>query len=214
MQTTISHDHTQQFWDSIAPKYAQKRIGDPTAYEAKLSRIRALLKTTDRVLEIGCGTGSTALRLAPDIAHITATDVSRGMINIAQAKFGPDAPANVTFQQADAADLVEGRPFDAICAFSLLHLIEDVPNVLGRIHEQLKPGGLFISKTVCLKDGSFMIRALVPALAAIGIAPLVTILGADELRRFLCDAGFEVKQIAYLGAKRTNPFIVARRTTV
>jgi len=211
MQTTISHGRTQQFWDSIAPKYAQKRIGDPAAYEAKLSRVRALLHATDRVLEIGCGTGSTALRLAPDVAHITATDVSRGMIDIAQSKLGPDAPANVTFQQADAADLVEGHPFDTICAFSLLHLIDDVPNVLDRVREQLKPGGLFISKTECLKNRSVMMRALVPALTAMGLAPRVTFLSAGDLHRLLRAAGFEIEQTAYFGANGTSPFIVARR---
>jgi len=213
MHTTIAHDQKQRFWDRLAPKYAQKRIGDPAAYEAKLSRVRALLHATDRILEIGCGTGSTALRLAPDVAHVTATDVSRGMIDIAQSKLGPDAPANVTFQQIDATDLVEGHPYDAILAFSLLHLVEDVPNVLNRVRKQLKPGGLFISKTECLKDGSFMIRALVPALTAIGIAPPVTFLGADELHRLLRAAGFEIEQTAYLGTKRTNPFIVARSNT-
>lgn len=212
MQATISERHTQQFWDDIAPKYALKHIGDPVAYEEKLSRVRALLQATDRVLEVGCGTGSTALRLARYAGHITATDVSRGMIDIAQSKLGRDAPANVTFLQADAADLVEGRPFDAICAFSLLHLIEDVPNVLGRVREQLKPGGLFISKTECLKNRPVLIRALVPALTAMGFAPRVTFLGAGDLHRLLCAAGFEIEQTAYLGAKRTNPFIVARRT--
>ena len=212
MQTTTSEPHTQQFWDNIAPKYAKKRVSDPAAYEAKLSRLRALLNATDRVLEIGCGTGSTALRLAPDVAHITATDVSRGMIDIAQSKLGPDGPANVTFQQADATGLIEGRPFDAICAFSLLHLIEDVPNLLDRVREQLKPGGLFISKTVCLKDSSFLVRALVPVLTATGIAPRLTFLSAGDLHQLLRAAGFEVEQTAYLGAKRTNPFIVARRT--
>jgi ubiquinone/menaquinone biosynthesis C-methylase UbiE len=212
MQTTIPLDHKQRFWDRIAPKYARQRVGDPAAYEAKLARVRALLHTTDRILEIGCGTGSTALRLAPDVAHITATDISRGMIDIAQSKLGPEAPANVTFQQADAVDLIEGRPFDAICAFSLLHLIEDVPKLLSSVREQLKPGGLFISKTECLKDGSFLIRALVPALTALGFAPPVTFLSADDLDRLLRAAGFEIEQIAYLGTKRTNPFIVARRT--
>jgi len=212
MQNPISHRYAQSFWDRIAQKYARKPIDDPAAYEEKLSRVRALLRATDRVLEIGCGTGSTALRLAPDVAHVTATDVSRGMIDIAQSKLGPDAPANVTFQQVDAADLVEGHPFDAICAFSLLHLIEDVPNVLDRGREQLKPGGLFISKTECLKNRSVLMRALVPALTAMGIAPRVTFLSAGDLHRLLRAAGFEIEQTAYLGAKRTNPFIVARRT--
>ena len=68
------------FWDRHAAKYAEKPIADPTAYEEKLARVRSLLRATDHVLEIGCGTGSTALRLAPGVAKITATDVSSGMI--------------------------------------------------------------------------------------------------------------------------------------
>ncbi len=151
MQATTSHRRRQQFWDRIAPKYAQKRINDPAAYEAKLSRVRQLLHAKGHVLEIGCGTGSTALQLAPGVAHITATDVSCGMIDIARSKLGPDHTNNVTFRQADAADLVEGHPFDAICAFSLLHLIEDVPTLLDRIRAQLKPVGLLISKTEFLR---------------------------------------------------------------
>ena len=126
MQSTTLNGHVAQFWDKIAPRYAEKRVGDPVAYEANLLRVRALLKTTDRILEIGCGTGSTALRLAPVVAHITATDISRGMIDIAQSKLGPDALPNISFRQADASELIEGHPFDVICAFSLLHLIEDV----------------------------------------------------------------------------------------
>jgi ubiquinone/menaquinone biosynthesis C-methylase UbiE len=213
MQTKISHPGAQPFWDRIAPKYAQKPIGDPGAYEEKLAQVGSLLRATDRILEIGCGTGSTALRLAPGVAYITATDASRGMIEIAQSKLGPaDTPANVTFHQADAADLVQGHPFDAICAFSLLHLIEDVPHVLGRVREQLKPGGLFISKTECLKDRTVLLRAMVPALVAMGIAPRVTALSTGDLHGLLRAAGFEIEHTRHFGAKRMSPFIVARRT--
>jgi len=204
--------NAQSFWDRIAPKYARKPIGDPAAYEEKLSHVRALLHATDRVLEIGCGTGSTALRLAPGVAHITAKDASRCMIGIAQSKLGPDAPANVTFHQADAADMVGGHPFDAICAFSLLHLIKDVPHVLDRVRQQLKPGGLFISKTVCLKDRTVLLRAMVPALVAMGLAPRVTFLSSGDLILHLRAAGFEIEQTSYFGANRMSRFIVARRT--
>jgi len=212
MQTAISKRHTPAFWDRIAPKYAQKPIADPASYEEKLAQVRALLRATDRLLEIGCGTGSTALRLAPGVAHVTATDVSRGMIGIAQSKLGADAPTNVTFHQASAADRVEGPPFDAICAFSLLHLIEDVPHVLNRVREQLKPGGLFISKTVCLKNGTILLRAMITALYAMGLAPKVTFLSTEDLHGLLRAAGFDIEHTLNFGAKRTNPFIVARRT--
>lgn len=211
MQTTVHPRPAQSFWDRIAPKYAAKPVADPSAYAAKLSRLRALLRPTDRVLEIGCGTGSTALQLASGVAQYTATDVSDGMIEIANAKLGADAPANVSFRQADAADLIVGHPFDAVCAFSLLHLVEDVPRVIARAHDQLKPGGLLISKTVCLKETALPIRLLVRALTAVRIAPAVTLLSRADLVRHLTDAGFEIEHITHFGKKRMNPFIIARK---
>ncbi len=146
---------TQLFWDRIAPKYARKPVDDPDAYEEKLALAASLLKPSDRVLEIGCGTGTTALRLAPNVAHYTATDGSSTMIGIADAKLGPGAPANVTFRHADAADQVAGAPFDAVCAFSLLHLVEDVPEVLAAVRAQLKTG-----RSVLVKDGVYEGRRL------------------------------------------------------
>ncbi|MEQ9586772.1 MAG: class I SAM-dependent methyltransferase [Parvibaculaceae bacterium] len=201
----------KSFWDRIAPKYARQPVNDPAAYAEKLARVRSLLRASDRVLEIGCGTGSTALKIAPRVAQITATDASRCMIEIARVKLGPGAPTNITFQLNGAADMVRGQPFDAILAFSLLHLIKDVPHVLGCIRQQVKPGGLFISKTECLKDRSILLRAMVPALVAIGLAPRVTFFSSDELVQQIQAAGFEIEQTSYFGANRLSQFIVARR---
>ena len=211
MQTALSSPTNGTFWDRIAAKYVRKPIADPTAYEEKLTRVCGLLRTTDRILEIGCGTGSTALRLAPGVAQVSATDISRGMIEIARSKLGSQTPRNVAFQQADAADLIDGHSFDAICAFSLLHLVDDIDRVLDSARRQLKPGGLFISKTVCLKDGPFPIRALVRLLTAVGVAPRVTALSRAELVGHLTAAGFEIEAVSHFGRQRTNPFIVARK---
>ncbi len=156
-----THPHPgQPFWDKTTPQYARKPVGDPATYKEKLARLATLLRPTDRVLEIGCGTAATALRLAPGVGHYTATDGSRGMIDIARSKLGPDAPTNVTIGLADTLEDIEGAPFDAVCAFSLLHLVPDLPRVLDYIRRQVKPGDLFISK------GSIPVRYAFPILVS------------------------------------------------
>ena len=76
------------FWDKAAEKYAKSAIADPDAYEYTLGRTRTYLKPTDNVLELGCGTGSTALVLASDVAKISAVDISKGMLEIARGNRG------------------------------------------------------------------------------------------------------------------------------
>lgn len=201
----------QTFWDRRAPKYAKQPIADQTAYEEKLRRVTALLRPSDRVLEIGCGTGGTARHLAQGVDHITATDLSAEMIKIAKARSKADTSSSPYFLQADAEAELEDQPFDAVCAFSLLHLIDDIPSLLATVFHQVNPGGYFLSKTVCLKDGPGWIQMLVRLLVAVGIAPSITLVSRAELTEQLEDAGFEIVETRYFGKKRINPFIVARR---
>lgn len=201
---------THPFWDRTAPKYARRPIGDPGAYREKLAFVAALLRPQDRVLEIGCGTGSTALHLAPNVAHYTAADGARAMIAIAKGKLGANAPTNVTFLQAEADARIPGAPFDAICAFSLLHLVDDLPSVLEAVRSQLAPGGLFLSKSVCTKEAGWPIRLLIPTLTALRLAPRVTPLSRADLIRHVTDAGLTVEVTTHFGSNRMSPFIVAR----
>lgn len=211
MQTATARRDPQPFWNRIALKYARKPVANPAAYEAKLARVRSLLRASDRVLEIGCGTGSTALRLAPAVAEITATDISCGMIDIAKEKRAAANALNAHFLRADASDVLPGAPFDVVTAFSLLHLVDDVRAVLKSAHAQLKPGGLFISKTVCLGDANVALRLFVRGLGLVGVAPPVTPLSKAELRRALVHAGFDLLECQYFGKGQLNPFIVAQR---
>lgn len=201
----------QAFWDKQAPKYAKKPIADIDAYEEKLQSVTALLSPTDRVLEIGCGTGGTARRIAPSVAHVTGTDISAEMIRIARSRTSGYDGGKPDYIQADAAQTIGGAPFDAICAFSLLHLVNDLPGVLAAVFDQLKPGGYFFSKTICLKDAPFWMPAIVRMLMTARVAPEVSIISRTELIEQLKQAGFEINQTKFFGKKRTSPFIVARR---
>ena len=75
-----------RFWDKRAEKYSQRPVGDQATYEKKLEITRSYFRPDSEVLEMGCGTGSTALSHAPLVKHILATDISPGMIDIAKGK--------------------------------------------------------------------------------------------------------------------------------
>jgi len=198
------------FWDKAAPKYAKDPISDMPAYEATLGRMRHYLEPDHKVLEIGCGTGSTALELAPGVAEYTATDVSAGMIEIAKNKITGDLPATLNFQVSAAGTLPEGH-FDAILALNLFHLVRDLEDVLQSIYERLPSGGLLIDKTALLKDGKWYIGAMLPVMQFFGKAPYCRSMTADDYRSLLRRAGFEpVEEIIQPGLA-PRMFTVSRK---
>jgi len=203
-----------RFWDRIARKYAADVIADPTGYERTLERTRHYLKAGDAVLEVGCGTGTTALKLAPSVARFVATDISSEMIAIAREKAAAEGCANAAFEvaRADAANTPDGT-FDVVLSFNVLHLVEARDAVLRNLYRLLKPGGLFISKTPCLAQMGLPVRLIVPVMQAFGKAPFVAFFSDAELEREITAANFEIVERARHGSrgKDTRPFLVARK---
>jgi ubiquinone/menaquinone biosynthesis C-methylase UbiE len=74
------------FWNGMAQRYADSPMRNPQMWERTLELTRARLAPEALVLELGCGTGSTALRLAPHLGRYTGTDDASGMIGIAREK--------------------------------------------------------------------------------------------------------------------------------
>lgn len=204
-----------RFWDKSSRGYARSRIADPNGYERTLERTRVHLQPGDSVLELGCGTGTTALRLADGVQSYLATDISGGMIAIAKEKLAVETIPALSFRSATAEELVhEESRFDAVLGFNYLHLVRNVPGTLRSIHVLLKPGGLFISKTPCLGDMNPLIRLLaLPAMRAIGKAPHVSSLSASALEQLIVGAGFDVlvRESHASKGKDQRPYIVARK---
>lgn len=202
----------QTFWDGVAPRYARKTVKDPTAYEHTLARTRTYLGAEDKVLEVGCGTGTTALRLADGVGEIVASDLSGAMIALAEDKARAAGAGNVRFVRAAVSDTPrEADGFDAVLAFHVLHLVDDLPAVLGALAARLRPGGMLVSKTVCLGEMGRPIRALVRAMRAVGLAPPVANLTAGGLERAIAAAGFEIVETGLFPKRPPSRFVVARK---
>lgn len=204
-----------RFWDRVARKYERDRIKDMAGYQRTLERTRQLLGAGDTVLEIGCGTGTTALHLAPALKRLFATDVSSEMIAIAREKAAAAACTNVEFMVA-AAGMVPGDDgsCDAVLALNLLHLVVDRRAALERSLRLLKPGGLLISKTPCLAEMSWFIRLAVPLAQRLGKAPPVSVFSAPQLEADIEAVGFTIIERGRHGSKRGDPriFLVARKS--
>jgi len=214
-----------KFWDNIAAKYAKSPISDMEAYTETLERTKSYLSPDDRVLEVGCGTGSTAFLLAESAKHITASDLSGAMIRIGVEKAKEQGISNVTLIKADLFGktidntkdaIIENGPYDVILAFNLLHLLEDAPAAIKRIHALLKPDGLFISKTTCLAGSGTpfkfrMIMMILPLMKWLGKAPYVNFLKIAEFEDLILTGGFKIIETGNYPASPPNRFIVARK---
>lgn len=207
-------DRGAAFWTRKAPGYAKSKIKDMASYTQTMTATRAYLDPGHVVLELGCGTGSTALYLARAVAGYVGTDVSEGMIEIARGK-ARDSGHQILFETCGVSEAPAG-PFDRVLAYNLLHLLPDLEADLGAIRDRLPPGGLFISKTPCLPDGPapFSFRAMMfvlPALQAVGQAPLVRLRSVTELETAITAAGFEIVVAETHNPSPPSRFVVARR---
>lgn len=96
-----------------------------------------------RIADIGCGTGSFAVRLARAGHTVTGIDPAAGMLDAARSRDGAEP---VTWLKGIAVDLPEG-PFDAAVmtghAFQCLLTDTEILSTLEAVSARLTPGGTF-----------------------------------------------------------------------
>lgn len=204
-------DRETAFWNKLADKYSRRPIADEVAYQKKLEATREYLQPDSMVLEIGCGTGSTAIAHAPYVKHIRATDFSPRMIEIAIEKAKTAGIDNVTFEalSIDALEVPDAS-VDVVMAHNVLHLLEDREQAIAAIQDMLKPGGVLVSSTACIGDMMLPLRLIIPVGRFLRLFPLVTIFSLDDLKNSFDNAGFEI-DYEWQPKKSAAAFIICRK---
>ncbi len=204
-------DHSTKFWDKIAERYSKQPIADEVAYQKKLQVTREYFQPNMKVLEFGCGTGSTAITHAPHVKHIHAIDISSKMIKIAQGKADAENIKNITFDQSTIDELsVPNQTLDVVLGLSILHLLENRERTIAKVHKILKPGGIFVTSTVCLGDSMKFFKVIAPIGRFLGLMPLVKVFTVKDLKDSITDVGFEI-DYNWQPSKRGAVFIVAKK---
>lgn len=172
----MSDAETLRIYDSHAAEYAAKN-SDYLSKDPRLHAFIAACPSGGRVLDLGCGPGTSAAVMAQAGLKPDAMDASSEMVALAGAHIGVNA------RQATFDDISGTGIYAGIWAnFSLLHAPRSaMPRHLAAIKTALSGGGAFY---IGLKLGKGEARD--------ALGRLYTYYEEDELKDLLATAGFTV----------------------
>ena len=204
---------SDEFWDKAAERYAKSPVSDEATYQKKLADTQSFFRPDMRIVEFGCGTGTTAVHHATHVAHIDAIDISENMIEIGRGKAREAGIDNITFTRGTLAEFnAEDASFDAVLGLNVLHLLPDRRAVIAEVARILEPGGIFVSSTVCLGHSYLrFIRLVAPLGKMLGLMPDVFVLTEAELTSEVTRAGFEIKRQWHHGKNAFAVFMIAQK---
>jgi ubiquinone/menaquinone biosynthesis C-methylase UbiE len=217
MNDAIRQNKERAMWDKQAPGYDRRNLRVyKNAYDLSIQKARAVLSPDQEVLEIGCGTGSISLGIAPDVKRVVATDISPQMIAVAQNKVRRLSIPNVEFRVCDGYSLpFDGQAFDVVLLFNVLHLVKEPTALLHEAHRLLKPFGYLITATDCYAEPvplPFRIGLGVQRLLnLIGVIPFMWHFGKEDIHQLLERCSFDSIETDVLHPTPVNYYLLARK---
>ena len=120
---------SDKFWDKTARRYAKSPVSDEATYQRKLAETQSFFSPNMRIVEFGCGTGTTAVHHAPHVQHIDAIDISENMLEIGRGKAREAGVDNITFTRGTLTEFnADTASFDAVLGTSLTMFPPPLPS--------------------------------------------------------------------------------------
>lgn len=163
--TEVTYDQIREAFDRVASDYDRMEANPVHAYlrQVSVSHLLSVFRRGHRVLEIGCGTGAEAIRLAEAGVEVVATDISPRMLlrlaeKLERARLeGHVVPLSLAAGQVERlTGLYEREAFDgAFSSFGALNCEPDLRAFPARLAALLRPGAPFLLSVLnrlCLFD--------------------------------------------------------------
>jgi phosphatidylethanolamine/phosphatidyl-N-methylethanolamine N-methyltransferase len=141
--TVVENDFVERVYEKIASVY-DYTFG-PTLHPGRVEAIQKLgIRTGERVLEVGVGTGINAA-LYPSDCTVTGIDFSAKMLKKASKRIAHKGISNVRLIEMDAADLkFADDTFDIVYAPYVISVVPDPVAVAREMHRVCRPGGRIV----------------------------------------------------------------------
>jgi ubiquinone/menaquinone biosynthesis C-methylase UbiE len=215
MSTTPSptpdpREAVRQDWLSAAP--AWKKWYSQLAFQSRQATDivvqGAALSPGMHVLDLAAGSGEPALSVSAAVGptgRVTATDLLREMLQIAEENAYARGIKNIDFRAADAEQLpFPGHMFDRVtCRFGIM-FIPNIQKALGEMRRVLKPGGRVSFITWGSMEENPMFSTMIgPFLKYVDVPPpppdsphVFRFADEKKLDHLLCLAGFHDIRVA------------------
>jgi ubiquinone/menaquinone biosynthesis C-methylase UbiE len=193
MQDLKRIEKEKKFWDKLSPEYDQFIEKKWRIYQSSLlDKISNDIDTGDTVLEVACGTGLVALKVAERASKVSGIDISAPMIDEAEKKMREKIIDNVEFFVEDAYSLhFENDIFDTVICNNALHNMKYPQKALSEIKRVLKPGGRFIGVIVGFGEAPIF-KMLYTVFKPFIKLPVFHKLNLDETVNMIRDSGFSI----------------------
>lgn len=150
-------------WLDASLMYSSALYETPTetleiAQQRRLDRIVAMLDLSggERVLEIGCGWGSLAERLAREGCHVTAITLSPAQLEAARQRIANAGLSGlVTIELRDYRDIA--GQYDRIVSIEMIEAVGRAywPSYFDTLNRSLRPGGRVVLQVITIDDALF-----------------------------------------------------------
>lgn len=196
----------------VAAAYATSAVHAAGA-DLGLLREAAALSGGERVLDLGCGPGHTALALASSAAHVTGVDVTPEMVVLARDLARQRRVTNVSFEEADVSVLPFAEAsFDLVTSRFAGHHFGEPAKALMEARRVLRPGGrVLLVDTVAPEDPG--LDTFCNTFEFLRDPSHARCHRASEWVRMLATAGFDAKVIHRLAVAMDGAAWVQRTQT-
>ena len=194
-----------EYWGRLANKFdgGSIHVVGSTVYQNVKVWLTNQFSDADKVLEFGCGTGYFSQMVTDKVKHLTATDLSKEMLE--QAKKKLSQYNNVEVQKEDCyGTSFEDYMFDVVLLVNLLHIVKEPDTVLNESYRVLKPGGRVVIVDLTGYGMPFFSKM------GLGIryvrtwgkpTPHNRSLNPTELSETVKEAGFAIEDVKLVGEK-------------